>query len=302
MKKRLISTNNESINNKIKELMKQKCEKMDKNVFIDKKCNINESPSKVIFDKMFNKSSIYLSNIKNSLSKKNENKNLLSNSKNENNYSSFKNFNSSNLNLNVYSDSFNLNLNEKNKENDIPLISNLISAKSNYYFFNEYEENKNKEENNSLIIIDQINDKKKEINYPSKFTTENIFDNIQKEEKKCSPEKKQESIMNCNFVLNSNFNEEINLNYSNSLILLKDELNEKKEEVKSFKKINENELKDENIYNKETNKINEKEIIYINNREKIREIKISKFSKNNKIIEKKIIDPTRKIIIITKKY
>jgi hypothetical protein len=69
MKKRLISTNIENINNKIKEVMRKKCEKINNNIFIDKKFNKNEISflnnlnnfnNQNNFDDMFNKNNTKL--------------------------------------------------------------------------------------------------------------------------------------------------------------------------------------------------------------------------------------------------
>lgn len=58
MKKRHISTNNDKINNKIKEVMRKKCEmqNMSKNIFIETRKVLNESPLQEKFNKMFNRS------------------------------------------------------------------------------------------------------------------------------------------------------------------------------------------------------------------------------------------------------
>ena len=123
MKKRLISTNNENINNKIKEVMRKKCEKMCTNIFIDKKIKQNESPLQEKFNKMFNKSS-----------EKNVNFSYeIFNSQNKQNDNPFNN---------DYLNSDNLQLNEN--ENDEKKINN------------DFLEKLNSENSNSLSLSSRI--------------------------------------------------------------------------------------------------------------------------------------------------
>ena len=99
MKKRLISSNNENINNKIKEVMRKKCEKINNNnLFINKKFNIKESLSS---------SSSNLLNINN-----NNNNNKFNEMFNRNNLKEQKNIS------NDFYDKFNLQLNEYDDNNN----------------------------------------------------------------------------------------------------------------------------------------------------------------------------------------